>query len=125
SLSGEPWVILDSRYGAATSNPTLDELTHAIEELYVENLPGMSPGDYQEHGAASVRYGHDGGPMYVLEVSRLGTVAFEEWADQDFETPLSPRKELSSVPKRHALQLWVWLAGGELESIRNQNWRDP
>src|SRR5262249_45055584 len=50
---------------------------------------GMTAADYAEHGAASLRYGFDDGPMYVIEVDRLGRVRFEEWADQDYENELT------------------------------------
>jgi hypothetical protein len=83
SAAREPWVILTARYGSDTSAPTNADLARAIEELYVEDLPGMTEAHYEEHGAAWIRHGFDDGPMYVLEVTRTGIVRFEEWADQD------------------------------------------
>lgn len=118
----EPWVILTRRYGGEVRNPTAEELARAIEELYVENLPGMTEVDYEEHGAASLRYGFDDGPMYVLEVSRGGVVALEEWADQDYQTPLSPPRLMASVPPARALELWRWLAKGAIDRVRCQHW---
>jgi hypothetical protein len=122
SAAGEPWVILTERYGSDSSAPTSADLARAIEEIYVESLPGMAEAHYEEHGAAWIRYGYDDGPMYVLEVTRAGLVRFEEWADQDYEWPLSPTKEMTSVPKEAALQLWRWLANGDLEKVRGQDW---
>ena len=116
------WVILVSRYGRDTNAPSHEMLASAIRELYFEDLPTMTEGDYEEHGSASLRVGSDEGPMYVLEVTRSGTVRFEEWADQDFETPRSPPRVMVSVPRAHALQLWASLSDGRVGEVRNQAW---
>ena len=121
-----PWVILSWRYGADTRNPTPSQLTEAIAELYHETLLGMQEGCYAEHGAASLRYGFDEGPMFVLEVNRLHEVIFEVWADQDYEQELGPSRLLKSVPEDHALLLWSWIARGEIVRVRLQPWdADP
>jgi hypothetical protein len=118
----EPWVILTRRYGGDVRGPTAEELARAIEELYVEDLPGMTEADYEEHGAAFLRYGFDDGPMYLLEVSRGGMVTLEEWADQNYQTPLSPPRLMASVPPRRALELWRWLAEGAIDKVHRQPW---
>ena len=82
----------------------------------------MTEGDYAEHGAAFLRYGYDDGPMYVVEVNRLREVRFEEWADQDFEQELVPSRTMQDVPEAHALQLWSWLAEGQIDQLRSQAW---
>jgi hypothetical protein len=119
---GQPWVILTRRYGGDTRSPTVAQLAEAIAELYHEVLPGMTEGDYAEHGAASLRCGYDYGPMYVLEVNRLSEVTLEEWADQDYERALSPPRRMSEVPEDQAIQLWTWLAEGRLDRVRSQPW---
>jgi hypothetical protein len=119
---GEPWVILTRRYGSDTRSPTAVQLAEAIAELYHETLPGMTEGDYAEHGAASLRRGYDDGPMYVLEVSRLCEVRLEEWADQDFEQELGPPRMMHDVPEDRALQLLNWLAEGQIDRVRSQPW---
>jgi hypothetical protein len=118
----EPWVILTRRHGGETPNTTAAQLTAAIAELYHENLPGMTEGDYSEHGAASLRYGYDDGPMFVLEVSRLREVTLEEWADQDYEMALAPPRTIRAVLEDQALRLWVWLAQGEISRVRAEPW---
>lgn len=118
----QPWVILTRRYGGDARGPTVAQLVEAIVELYHETLPGMTESDYAEHGAASLRYGHDDGPMYVLEISRLRTVTFEEWADQDYEQEMAPPGRLREVPQDEALRLWSWLAEGEIDRVRSQPW---
>lgn len=120
-MSG-PWVILSPRYGGDVRDPTADDLARAIRELYVEDLPGMMEGDYEEHGAASLRYGFDEGPMYLLDVTRGGTVTFEEWADQDYDVPIAPPRVLTSVPSQAALKLWTLLAAGDIEQVRRHPW---
>ncbi len=119
----QPWLILTRRYGRDVLRPPPTDLADALTELYVENLPGMMPGDYEEHGAVSLRYGFDEGPMYVLEVSRLGTVSFEGWADQDFEAPLFQPRLMTSVSLPRALQLLQWLAEGAIDSVSRQIWQ--
>jgi hypothetical protein len=118
----QSWVILTRRYGGETRSPTAAQLSDAIAELYHETLPGMTEGDYAEHGAASLRYGYDDGPMYVLEVNRLREVTLEEWADQDYEAELAPPRRMCEVPQDQALRLWGWLAEGRVELVRSQPW---
>jgi hypothetical protein len=114
----DPWCYLLRRYGKETGVPTRDEISSAVKELYEENLPGMTEGDYEEHGASSLRYGYDQGPMYVLEITRHGTARWEEWADQDYETELCPIREVKALPQEKAVQLWEHLAAGEIEAVR-------
>jgi hypothetical protein len=114
-----PWCYLLRRYGKETGVPTRDEISSAVKELYEENLPGMTEGDYEEHGASSLRYGYDQGPMYVLEITRHGTARWEEWADQDYETELCPIREVKALPHEKAVQLWEHLAAGEIEAVRS------
>jgi len=118
----QPWVILTTRYGGGTRNPTAAQLSQAIAELYHETLPGMTDDDYAEHGAAFLEFGFDDGPMFVIAVDRLGTVAFEEWADQDYRRELVPPRKRHEVPEEEALRLWNWLADGEIDRLRSQPW---
>jgi hypothetical protein len=116
------WVILQRRYGEEVRCPSAALLAEAIGELYRENLPGMTEGDYEEHGAGSLRYGFDDGPMIVVGVSRHGLVTLEEWADQDYKQELSPPRVMRALPEEQALRLWLWLARGEIGSVRSQAW---
>lgn len=118
----ESWVILTRRYSGDTRSPTIAQLAEAVAELYHETLPGMTEADYAEHGAASLRFGYDDGPMYILEVSRLREVRLEEWANQEFEQKLSPQRTMHDVPEDQALRLWSWLAGGRIDRVRSQPW---
>lgn len=113
-----PWCYLLRRYGEEIAKPTRDEISAAVKELYEENLPGMTAGDYEEHGAGSLRYGYDDGPMYVLEITRHGTARLEEWTDQDYEMELCPMREVKALPQDKAVVLWVHLAAGEIEAVR-------
>jgi|GEM_PF-485499 len=120
-----PWVILTRRYGGDVRSPSEKQLADAVAELYQETLPGMTEDYYAEHGAASLRFGYDQGPMFVLEVSRLREVRFEEWADQDYEQELASPRGLHQVSEVLALQLWRWLAQGEIDRVRSQRWEQP
>ena len=113
-----PWCCLLFRYGEERSVPTCGEVATAVEELYEEHLPGMTEGAYEEHGAASLRYGYDEGPMYVLEITCHGTARWEEWADQDYEIKLCPMVEVKSLPEEKAVLLWEQLAAGEPDVVR-------
>ena len=73
-------------------------------------------------GSPGSGLGHDDGPMYVLEISRLREVTLEEWADQDFEQELVPPRKMHKVPKDQALRLWSWLAEGQIGRVRSQPW---
>ncbi len=119
----EPWVILTRRYGDEVPSPTAAQLIEAIAELYHETHPDINEDDCEEHGAASLRCGYDDGPMYVVEVSRVGGVVFEEWADQDYEEELAPPRELHDVSESEAIRLWNLLATGQLEQLRSQDWQ--
>ncbi len=113
-----PWCYLLFRYGEERGAPTSGEVAAAVKELYEERLPGMTEGDYEEHGAASLRYGYDEGPMYVLEITRHGTARWEEWADQDYEIELCPMIEVKSLPREKAVLLWEQLAAGETDLVQ-------
>jgi hypothetical protein len=118
----QPWVILTRRYGGDTRSPSVAQVAEAVAELYHETLPGMTEGDYAEHAAASLRYGYDDGPMYILEISRLREVRLEEWADQDYEEELAPPRRMREVQQVQALRLWSWLAEGQIDRVRSQPW---
>jgi hypothetical protein len=79
----EPWVILLRRYGTETRSPSTGDLAKAVSELFDESIPAMTESDYREHGAASLRYGFDAGPMFTVEITRSGSATLEQWADQD------------------------------------------
>lgn len=114
----DPWCYLLRRYGNETGKPSRDEIAAAVKELYEENLLDMTEGSYEEHGAASLRYGYDEGPMYVLEITRRGKAIWEEWVDQDYNVELCPEKEVTSLPPEIAMHLWEQLAEGKVDAVR-------
>ena len=115
----DSWLILSKRYGGDRRSPTANELSNAVHELFHESIHGMMESDYEEHGSASLRYGWDQGPMYVLDISRNGTVTFEQWADQDYEQELSPGQSMR-VSEQRALELLSLLASGQLDQLRTE-----
>ena len=78
----------------------------------------MSQADYEEHGAAFLRYGIDEGPMYVVTVSRTGIATFEQWQDQDYMAELEVSKSLQAITREHAGAIWSALAEGNIEQVR-------
>ncbi len=91
-------------------------------EIHHENIPSMTERDYAEHPSASLRYGFDDGPMYVLNVYRSKTVYFAQWSDQDYERELEPELERVNVSEGDALQLWELLAAGKIGEIKGSEW---
>jgi len=116
------WVILSSRYGGDIREPTPDQLRIALAEVYHENHPSMTEGDYAEHPNAWLRYGFDDGPLYVLNVYRSGTVYFSQWADSDYENELEPQAEKINVAEREAHRLWELLAAGKIDEVKASGW---
>jgi hypothetical protein len=116
------WLILSRRYGGEERDPSGETLADALRELFVEDLPGMTDTDYAEHGAASLRYGFDDGPMFAVEVDRRGRARFEEWADQDYERELSAPRTARVRSLDEALQLWTLLATGDVDALRRWRW---
>ncbi len=112
------WVILAERYGGDTADPSDADLSRAVDELFDEDLEGMEEGDYEEHPDAWLRYGFDEGPMYIITGSRDETATLEKYADQDYEELLASL--VVDVDRRTLLQLWKWLARGEVERIKSE-----
>jgi len=120
ATESEPWLILTTRYGGDIRDPSADDLTTALNELYQETLDGMTDAYYAEHPNAWLRYGFDDGPMYVLDVYRNGRVIFGQWADQDYETELAPETTIENVIEERAFQLWTWLTNGDVDRIKDE-----
>lgn len=116
------WVILTTRYGTDIREPTSDHLRSALAEVYHEDHPAMTGGDYAEHPNAWLRYGFDSGPMYVLNVYRSRTVYFSQWADSDYENELKPEAEKINASEREALDLWELLAKGKIDEVKAWRW---
>jgi hypothetical protein len=116
------WVVLTSRYGGDTRNPSAEQLRRALADVYHENDPSMTEGDYAEHPNAWLRYGLDDGPMYVLNVYRGGGVYLAQWADSDYERELESESVRINVSESEALQLWELLAAGQINEIKGRGW---
>lgn len=116
------WVILTSRYGGDIREPTVDQLRRALADVYHENHPSMTEGDYAQHPNAWLRYGFDDGPMYVLNVYRSRTVYYSQWADPDYESELEPESERINVSEPEAQRLWELLAVGKIDEIKASGW---
>lgn len=119
----KPWVILTSRWGADIRNPSVEQLTNAVREIFVEEFPPLRESDYAEHPSGWIRFGFDDGPMFVIDIGRNRAARFEQWADQDFERKLAPSMRLSLQSEADALKLWLLSVQGDVETIRKLNWQ--
>jgi len=111
------WVILTRRYGEDVRQPSEDDLTQAVNELFNENYKAMTETDYAEHPNAWVRYGFDEGPMFVIEANRDKTVTLLKYADQD-DVEAIAKYTVRDKSGENILSLWKLLAKGEIEEIR-------
>src|ERR1700728_1764711 len=109
SESTAAWVILTSRYGAETCQPSEDDLAQAIDELLNENIAGATEAAYAEHPNAWLRYGFDEGPMLLLETNRQRTVTFSKFSDQDATDALTAYTA-RNMERDAMLSLWKRLA---------------
>ena len=112
-----PWCILTNRWGADTHTPSESQCQAAIADLFNED--GLLEGEASEHGAASLRLGLDDGPMYVIEIDRLGSLTFEQWNDQDYEEEISPPQQVSGVDAKTASEVWALLRNGSVERLKS------
>src|SRR5262245_11972035 len=110
------WVILTKRYGDDIRTPSDDHLAQAVDELFNENLKGISEDDYVEHPSAWLRYGFDEGPVFVVEANRYGTVTLSKYADQDDTDAVA--EATFNIERERLLPLWRWLSAGHIERIR-------
>jgi hypothetical protein len=86
----------------------------AIREVFVDDLPGMEAGDYEEHGEMYLRRGRDDGSMHVLRVDCLQRATLEEWADQDYGRELGSPRSLEQISQGDALNLCLLFARGDI-----------
>ena len=114
--------ILGTRFGGDIRDPTDAELESALHDIYDEGHPHLTENDYAEHPDASVRFGDDSGPMFVVTVTRKGRVEFSQWADADYEQELASPGHLKDVSFENALRLWRTARRGEIASLRQEPW---
>lgn len=82
----------------------------------------ISEADYNEHPGASLRFGNDEGPMFVVYVYRHGEIVLEQWADTDFEAELVAPLYLHRVSLEDALRLWNLAKDRNISSLREESW---
>ena len=78
--------------------------------------------DDDEHPNAWLRYGSDGGQMFVLDVYQGGRIIFTHWADTDYEAELAPPGQLEHTSRQSVLRLWQALQRGDMKSICVEAW---
>lgn len=110
------WVVLTRRYGEDIRQPSEEQRLQAVDELFTENIQGMTDADYAEHPNAWLRYGIDEGPVFVADASRSKTVTLSKFADQDDDNAVA--ESTFTIDRAQLLALWHWLSAGEIERIR-------
>jgi len=93
-----------------------NHLAQAVDELFKENVEGMTETDYAEHPNAWLRYGFDEGPVFVADASRYKTVTLSKYADQDDTDAVAEAS--FNIDWERLLTLWRWLSAGEIDRIR-------
>jgi hypothetical protein len=107
------WFILTKRFGADVRSPSANAIQQAIREV----VDPAFAGDV-EHTRVSVRFGRDDGPLYVLTYDTSHQLTFEQWVNQDFESPLAPSGFLAHITPPEATRLMECLGRGELETVK-------
>jgi hypothetical protein len=118
TMVDESWLILTRRYGGDVRSPSAEVVAAAIREVFVEDLPGMEAGDYEEHGEMYLRRGRDDGSMHVLRVDCLQRATLEEWADQDYGRELGSPRSIEQISQGDALNLCLLFARGDIAAVR-------
>jgi len=105
-------------------NPTDEDLSKAIVELFHEDQPGMSDSDYSEHPSAWLTYGHENGDkwtIYTMDIYRSGYVLFSKHEDQDDDDPAFEKK-MEKVSEKTAIGLFNLLKNKKIEEIVELEW---
>ena len=104
------WLMLTTRNGKEIENPSREDLSQAIEEL--------RPDATAEHPDVCLRGETDGGPVYLLDVSKDGTVSFSKFVSKEADDPIVELTKTVSLEK--ALELLTWLAEGKAEKVEEE-----
>ena len=118
----DSFLILSDRFGGDFRDPTERKLEDTLRSVYIEDHPQLTEADYEEHPGASLRFGSDEGPMFVVYVYRHGEVVLEQWADMDFEAELVAPLYLHRVSIEDALRLWNLAKDRNILSLREESW---
>lgn len=116
------WCTLTTRFGSTSASPSGVALRRALEELFNDKVPGLTPDDFAEHPSAWLEYGFESGARYVLEVDRRGRVVFSTFAGREDSEP-AEEYELSGIAPEEIEELWGWLSDGDVTRVRALPWR--
>lgn len=117
------WLIITTRFGSNIRDPSDDDLQSSLRDVYVEDDLSLTEADYAEHPNSWLKLGYQGGPLYVLDVYRKGTVRFQQWADTDYRKELAPPLKLEKVPFEKALALWGLLRDENIKGLLSESWQ--
>ncbi len=116
---------LTTRFGAGGSDPTLEDLENALDELFNEgSIPNVTEGDLAEHPNTWLEWGYQNGEKWTtfcLDAYRKGTLTFTKLNDQDDREP-EFEYSLRNVPRETVLKLWKLLASGDTDAILDNPW---
>lgn len=117
-------VTLTTRYGHGNEQPSDADLEATLREVYFENHPSLTEGDYEEHPNAWLVYGEQNGEkwtVYTLDVYRGGMIIYSKMDDQDDDDP-EFEKEMKGVSLERALGMWRLLAQGKTTVLLAEQW---
>src|SRR5687768_11525048 len=117
-------VNLNLRFGGGRRDPSEAEMRAAIREVFHEDQPTSSEGDYAEHPNSWLSYGVQNGDkwtVHTLDLYRKGRLVFSKYDDQDDAEPVFERTK-ANLTEQNALRLWRLLASGEIEALTKEDW---
>ena len=110
---------LTFRYGSEIESPSLADMRAALAEVFHENHPDLTEGDYVEHPNSWLEYGFQNGDdwtVITVDVYRTGLALYSHLADQDDDEPRADHR-LQNVTEDRALELFQLLANRDIDNL--------
>lgn len=102
------WVALTTVFGGGTSNPSNEDMSAALAELFA------NPDD--EHPDAWISCGSTNGPLYSISVFSSGFAIYSKYSDSDMSEEIESFR-IPDVDAKTALALWSDLIDGCVPTV--------
>jgi hypothetical protein len=120
-MSENGWSHLNSRFGNLDGNTSAENIRCAVREMYHEDHPDLSDGDYAEHPDAWIDRGLENGPLYTLTIQRFGRLQLEKRADQD-DVDAAESFQMDNVAEEQCCRICESFVAGDMESLLREPW---